>query len=368
MSSAKKCGGCREPVKLNGYMTCIQCKAYYDLLCANIRQERFSGMRPEEKQSWICQCCRSKAPKADNTNTPIRQSQEPAMRDDNSKSSDDQVNLTTKRKNTKKVNHSCEALDALHPDMEETLRAIIRSEFQATLQLTMEKLIAKELQPVNKMIMEFRESVDFFSNKYEELKSVVEERNTSIHKLEVYNTELQTTVNEMTSRLNRVEQHLRENNVEVNGVPEHKSENLVSTIMQLSSTIKAQIKDGDLLNVTRIAKFDKNSDRPRSIIAKFCSTRQRDSFLAAVANYNKNNKEEKLNTRHLGVAGHRSPIYVSEHLIPSTKALHAAARLKAREMHYKFVWVRNGRVYVRKNEVSGKAIFIRNNDCLKFIV
>lgn len=373
MSSVKKCDGCHEPVELNRFMTCFQCKAYYDLLCANIRQERFNCMSTEEKQTWICQYCCSKAPKGDNTNTPIRQNQETAMRGGNSATIDrsagwdDRVNVTLRYKNTKNPDVARETED-MHPDMEKRLRAIIRSEFQATLQITMEKLIAKEMQPVNKMLMEFRESVDFFNNKYEELRSIVEARNASIHKLEVHTTELQSTVTDLTQRLNRAEQHLRENNVEINGVPEHKSENLVSAIMQLSSTVNAQLKDEDVLNVTRVAKLDRNSNRPRSIIAKFRSARQRDCFLTAVANYNKSHKEEKLNTRHLGIAGHRSPVFVSEHLIPSTKALHAAARVKAKEMHYKFVWVRNGRVYVRKNEESGKAVFIRNKDCLNFII
>lgn len=373
MSSTQKCDGCHEPLELNNYLTCSQCKAYYDLLCANVSQERYDCMRNEVKRSWICQYCRSKAPKVDNTNTPIRQLLEPATKAKNLKSSgtsvrqDDQTNVTIRRKNARGLDNSCEAED-IHSDVEDRLRSIIRSEFHSSLQKTMEKLIAKELQPINQFLTEFRESVDFFNKKYEELKSVVEERNASIHKLEVNNIELQSTVIDLNLRLNRAEQYLRESNVEINGVPENKSENLVSTIMQLSSTVKAQLKDEDVLNVTRAAKLDRNSDRPRSIIAKFRSTRQRDLLLAAVANYNKTNKEEKLNTRHLGIAGRRCPVFVSEHLIPSTKALHAAARIKAREMSYKFVWVRNGRVYARKNEESGKAILIRNKDCLKFII
>lgn len=67
--------------------------------------------------------------------------------------------------------------------------------------------------------------------------------------------------------------------------------------------------------LTRAAKLDRNSERPRSIIAKFRSTRQRNSFLAAIASYNKNNNEEKLNTPHLGIAGRMFPVFVSEHFM-----------------------------------------------------
>lgn len=108
----------------------------------------------------------------------------------------------------------------MYPEMEERLRTIIRSEFQVKLQTMMEKLIAKELQPINQILKEFRESVDFFNSRYEELKSTVEERNASIHKLEVDNMELQSTVTDLTVRLSLAELHLRENNVEINGVTE----------------------------------------------------------------------------------------------------------------------------------------------------
>ncbi|CAH2108022.1 unnamed protein product [Euphydryas editha] len=61
-------------------------------------------------------------------------------------------------------------------------------------------------------------------------------------------------------------------------------------------------------------------------------------------------KSDKLNTSHLGMAGDKKPIYVIEHLSPALKSLHAATRLKAKQKDYKFVWVKSGRIYVRKNE------------------
>ncbi|KAL4718051.1 hypothetical protein ACJJTC_018528 [Scirpophaga incertulas] len=63
------------------------------------------------------------------------------------------------------------------------------------------------------------------------------------------------------------------------------------------------------------------------------------------------NKNEKLyNTiQHLG---DKKPVYVSEHLTPESKSLHAASRLKAKQLNYKFVWVRDGKVFVRKTESS----------------
>jgi hypothetical protein len=45
-------------------------------------------------------------------------------------------------------------------------------------------------------------------------------------------------------------------------------------------------------------------------------------------------------------------VYVGEHLSPALKNIHAAARAKAKDLNYKFVWVRRGTVYMRRNETA----------------
>lgn len=65
----------------------------------------------------------------------------------------------------------------------------------------------------------------------------------------------------------------------------------------------------------------------------------------------------------MGIAGDKSPVYVCEHLSPANKALHAAARIRSRELGYKFVWVRNGHIFMRKDETS-RFIHIKNKQTL----
>ncbi|CAK1584852.1 unnamed protein product [Parnassius mnemosyne] len=84
----------------------------------------------------------------------------------------------------------------------------------------------------------------------------------------------------------------------------------------------------------------------------FNSPRTRDTFLAASIMYNKANPNEKLNSNLLGIGGAKENVYVVEHLSPTNKYLHAAARKKAKELNYKFVWVRRGRIFMRKSETS----------------
>lgn len=102
---------------------------------------------------------------------------------------------------------------------------------------------------------------------------------------------------------------------------------------------------------------------------KLRSPRRRDELLAAVVKYNKNKeKVNKLNSNDLGIAGPRSSVFVSEHLTPTNKYLHAAVRKRAKEANYRFVWVRNGRIFVRKSEEDANVILIRNLKCLDKLV
>lgn len=134
-----------------------------------------------------------------------------------------------------------------------------------------------------------------------------------------------------------VGQHMRENNVEINGIPEDCIENLVITVKQLADVVKTSVGDGDILHVVRSAKPDKSSDRPRSVIVKLCSPRQCDVLLAAVSKFNRTKQNtDKRSSQHLGIAGPRSPIFGAEHLNSSNKSLHAA-RKRVKEMSYKFV-------------------------------
>lgn len=224
--------------------------------------------------------------------------------------------------------------------------------------------VSDELKAIRQQMTDYHDAVNFMNQQFEDLKNVIDLKSKIITKLETDNASLQASVKDISARLNLTEQHMRESNLEINGIPEHKSENLVNTIVQLSKTIDCSLRDDDILNVTRVAKLSNTNDRPRCVIAKLRSPRHRDSILAAVTTFNKRNQNDKLNSHHLGIGGSRVPVYVAEHLTPNNKSLHAATRQKAKEQGYKFVWIRNGRIFVRKTEAC-QAILIKSLDSLK---
>ncbi|XP_026744662.1 putative leucine-rich repeat-containing protein DDB_G0290503 [Trichoplusia ni] len=233
------------------------------------------------------------------------------------------------------------------------IKEIIKEEFSEMLthlNKTVISTINQELLPIKEEIEGIRESMFFMNAKFEDLKKGHESSKETVKKLEQENQELKTTVVELNERLNNLEQQSRSNNLEVQCVPENKNENVYSIIAQLARVVNCDISEKDVVHCTRIAKTNSSSTRPRSIIVQLSTIRKRDELLAATIKYNKTNPQDKLNCSHLGYAGPITPVYVAEHLSPTNRALHAATRIKAKEKNYKYIWVRNGRIFVRKTD------------------
>ncbi|CAH4030604.1 unnamed protein product [Pieris brassicae] len=307
---AKNCAGCKGAVTGREFMKCCICCLVYDLHCANVSSKRFYLMSIENKQSWKCLECRSAEPKTDNTNTPIRPG---------TVASNDAANVTlrdgNKNKNRRKSSDDLPSLE--HSVMSnDTLRAIVREElhemFQTFLKKSLNEIVSEAFKNFNDKISSLESALIFGNSQFEDMKKIFEDNVSTISLVQKQNETLQLSVNDLTNRLALVEQHMREANVEIGGLPEHSSENLANTVVQLSKLVKQPLAEGDD-NGNRAVR-----DRP----------------LAAVSSFNKANPKEKLNSHQLGLGGARVPVYVSEHLSPTNKHLHAAARRKAKEVGF----------------------------------
>lgn len=353
------CAGCKKSIKMKELLKCGICTRKYDLECANVTAEKFNLMDPTLKNTWKCPECRCKQPKTDNTNTPIRPALNPGG------SSIDNCNVTLRVKPSYTTPESAD----IEGDYitENKLRSILKQEITMIMKSTVENVMSEHLRDINEKILDFQKTMSFFNHSYEDLKSKLEEKSTAVIELQKENAALKSSVRDLSDRLCSVEQNMRESNVEIVGVPEFKNENLTNTVVQLAKTVDSPINDEDILHVTRVAKISKQSDKPRSIVVKLRSPRKRDVLLAAVSNFNRKNAKEKLSSQHLGLGGPKVPVFVAEHLTPANKSLHAATRKKTKEQGYKFVWVRNGRIFVRKDEVS-QAILIRSINSLNLII
>ena len=360
------------------FVKCSKCMGSYCYKCGKVSIAKVDSPSFKKTQ-WICPyCSSSRLPK--NDNTPAR----PQTEDSQSQ------NITLRQKTRQKpatnvtrggvrdggpakqpvasnVGSLGDIRDSLLLEIKESmseqysklvveLGSIIRSSIEESL-----SKINADLATIKEDLDELRGSVTFISKEYDEIKAEIKTKSQAQHQLEMEVEQMKNSNRELTHRIAEMEQYSRACNIEVQCVPEFKSENLLTTIKQLAKTVSYELQDDDIHHFTRIAKQDNASRRPRSIIVKMKNPVMRDGLLAAVIKFNKAHPKEKLNSSHLGISGDKQPVYVGEHLSPYNRALHKATRSKAKENGYKFVWIRNGRIFVRKSENSD-AIIIKTMD------
>lgn len=346
MASSKDCAGCLNTLNDTPTLQCSRCNAKYHYYCMNLTQPDYVAMSDETLSNWICVLCRSKERKGgDNTNTPVRA---PIY--------SPQPDFVTQRSKTRNA-ASCSCLSA------DNIRDLMREELLNFFQ----HKINPQLSDLRSALTSIETSVSYFNEELEKVKAQTAAQAANIESIRLENESLRAANLSLSSRLAQLDQHSRSSNVEIQCVPESKQENLIKTVQQLGKIIKCPLDEAQIHVCSRLAKMNNASPRPRSILVKFSSPRLRDEFLAATSKFNKNNKDDKLNASHLGIGGSKkSPIYVVEHLTPDNKALHAAARSKARELKYKFVWIRDGRIFMRKTEESNY-VYVKNLDVLNHL-
>lgn len=337
-----KCIACTQLISVTEKLNCSQCSSCFHYSCVNISKENYNKLSQRSKSNWKCPAC--KIPKRGGDETPVKNDY-----DDDQRDSSQNVTVSLLDERLKHLETSISA--SLTGTMAELLKKQLQSEFDS---------LRTTMQEIPSLI----ESVKFLSQQFDDMhKEIAELRKTS-SELRAENQFLRESVSELNTRISQIEQHSRENNVELQCLPEFSNENLPNTIQQLIKVVSCPLVEKDIVSATRVAKTNNQSARPRSVIIKTISPMAKDTLLASCITYNKTHLSDKLSSAHLGLGGAKQLIYLSEHLSPGNRALHAQARIFKRENNYKYVWVRNGRVLLRRDD-SSKATWVRDTDVLR---
>lgn len=344
-------GCCLDVTYDEDFMLCTICSKAYHLAC--LRSISVDATTYDFRESsFVCPVCASRPKGGNNDNTPLRSC----------------TNITVRPSKRVALNSPPSTDSTLtRDDVGSIVKEILHAEMEnlfIRLSQQIRSSINSELAPIRKELSELKGSV---ANVNKLCDDVIAKQNCiaqEVKDLQTENASLRSENQVLVSKINQLEQFARGSNIEIQCIPEKNNENVISIVENISQVINCEIRNEHILSCSRIAKLNPKSPRPRSIVVQFSSPRIRDTFLAASIKFNKTNLNNKLNTSHIGLSGEKSPIFVVEHLSASNKALHAAARAAAKEKGYMFVWVRNGKIYMRKNETSVHKI-IKSVESLK---
>lgn len=207
-----------------------------------------------------------------------------------------------------------------------------------------------------------RDSVNFCSDKVTEFETQLKKLNEYMKltdALKVENQQLKSEVKSLNTKINSIEQFTRNNNIEIQDVPEKANENLFNIIELIGNYFTYPINKNCIDYITRVPTRIEN--KPKNIIIKFTSKLFRDGFLAATKA-----KRTALNNASPGFKenGVSDKLYINDHLTNSNKMLLKEVRETAKTKHYKFVWVQNANILVRKTD-SSKILHIASKDDIK---
>lgn len=197
----------------------------------------------------------------------------------------------------------------------------------------------------------FNKSYELLSEKIDvNIKQVKDQNETlgrcleTIDKLASENKLLNKKVLELEKRVEDMEQYSRANAVEIHGVPIQTNENVVSVVKEVGKALDMEVTD-DMLDACHRLGNKGQGDNPPGIIVKFVRRLDKEEFLK------KRRVKRNLSTRHMNMAMDRA-VYVNEALTPERRRLLAAARQVRREKNFRHLWVRGGKIFMRKEDGS----------------
>lgn len=201
--------------------------------------------------------------------------------------------------------------------------------------------------------------MEYVNESYEEMKCKV----VQLEQEKERNAE---TINNLEKQLQDLQFKSRSAAIELRNVPyknEEKMEDLLNILSAFGRTMAVTIERADLRDLYRLPG---KTGSVRPIVAEFSSVSKRSEFLSAARLYNKDRpKEEKLNTRSIGLPGDKKPVYVDDHLTPTVKKLLYDTRQWAQPFNF-IAWASNGNVYLKKTS-KDKPVHVKSTKCLALL-
>lgn len=367
------CDGCTKIINTENYLNCHTCCGKYHHECLNLTTHQFKLLSVDYRSTWTCPACSNITRRRATPDTPVRQNsliQTPQSDQEQSldlscEIKSDSVasasSLPTSMFPLDKFHELLNTINTWRHDINANMNGIrddiksslsnIQTELKA---IQSEQIFLKDsVKNMNREINSLKDSIQFQSNEHDDLKKRVDQLACTSGE------QTENAVANLQSKIEGLEQQARQCNIEICNLPERKNEDLLNIVGAITSAIRVNVSDRDIVSIHRVPHAHQMSyDRPKNVIVKFNRRIQRDNVLAAYR------KIKSLKSDQIGISGTSVNVYINEHLTLKKKQLFRKCRNVAKELHYKYVWIKNSTILVREKDDS-PAIVIRTEDDFK---
>lgn len=216
--------------------------------------------------------------------------------------------------------------------------------------------LSSQLENIFTEIRQFREdsramkvSIDSTHEKIDEVKGMITAQQVDIDKckneiedLRGENAYLHRELSQVKQELCDVQQYSRRNAVDIQGVPETKSENVFEVVKKIASVLRFELKP-DMVDAVHRLAGGVSTSRPRGIILKFVRRGDCDELLRLAK------VKRGFSASELGITSDNK-IYINPSLSKTNRELLYWAKSAAREGQVRFAWFSNGKVLIRKRD------------------
>ena len=203
---------------------------------------------------------------------------------------------------------------------------------------------------------EIRKSQEFLGSKFDELATSMKEIKLENAMLKEKNEYLQQRLSCLEKKVDVAEidienqrRYSRRDTLEIHGIPVISGENTNDIILKVAQLAVPEGNfDGSIVSMSHRLPTTRGNIPP--IIAKFVRRDIRDVI------YSKRRNLSLKSTQNLGLSA-SNRIYINESLTPQSRAILMEAKRFRNQNGFKFIWTRNGRVFLRKEEGQRVHIF-----------
>lgn len=213
-------------------------------------------------------------------------------------------------------------------------------------------------------VADLQTSVEFTSQRVDGIQKQVDatiSRQKTDAELSTELMAVRKSLNDLQLENNKQQQRDRILNLELTGLPESSSENLMNTFQNIAKYAGVQITEQDVVHITRVQSRQPVSGRSRTVVVKLTQRIHKDNILAGIR------KHRGITTNDINIPGTPKPIYVNEQLTTFNKYLLKQCKEFARQNLIQFVWVKNCKIYMRRNDKSPPFLISSEADIQKIL-
>lgn len=214
------------------------------------------------------------------------------------------------------------------------------------------------IKKIESQSMESIKSIEYISAQYDEIIKKLDLSNNQnkiiqneLENMKKAEKEKNATIKKLELRLDEIEYDSRLDSLEIAGIPQKNGEQLVEIVKKVATAAGITVIHADIANATRIT--DRRFNAPPKILVKFTDIKQKDIILS---------KKRELDLDLLKDLTNEN-VYIGEVISPYRKELLWKTKQLAKEKNYEYVWIKNGKIMVRKCQ-DQKIIYINHLDDL----